>query len=125
MADLGTINSLIDNYTGVVVGSFPESYITTNIQNYTVSNVGAIIPSLYTSVQVTKGEKESPSLLAPDKGNLFPQSSVPVSVTSIEFIIPGPIANIEYGFNLGKEQSTIKVPRVYPPIYIEPRSRNA
>lgn len=126
MADLGTINSFNDNHTGVVVRSFGEDYITTSIINSVVNDVAGVqVSTPGTTVYVTQGDGSVPSLLSADKGNFHPLTSLEVHVASIEFIVPGPIANIEYGFNLGKEQSTIKVPRVYPPIYIEPRSRNA
>lgn len=63
------------------------------------------------------------SLLAASKPSYYNTS--PTVVYPISTVVPGPIANISYGIRVGRDLERIEVPRVYPAIYINPRSRNA
>ena len=126
MADLGTINSAIDNLTGATVQSFSGKYITTTIINSSVLGVdGILVTAPAPTVYTVKGDDSIPSLLAAEKANSFPTTSLGVHVAQIQVIVPGPIANITYGIRIGRDLERIEVPRVYPAIYINPRSRNA
>ena len=102
------------------IQSFSNYYINTNIFNHSVQNVNGVeYSSIGPNLLVTKGDGNVTSLLAPDKGNEFPNTSILSQVSPIEFIVPGPIANIESGIEIGFNRFRESVPRVYPPIFLK------
>lgn len=126
MADLGVLWA-VNSASTPGTFSMGSSYITTNILNADLVNKGAPDTTTVWEAEpsVIKGERIV-SLIIPLKPNPFAYESIESKdAYSIELIVPGPIANISYGIRIGRDLERIEVPRVYPPIYINPRSRNA
>ena len=116
MADLGTINSSYDNFVEDEVQ--PPSAITTTILNSVIAVAEAVISTEEpTKPYITKGDTTPASLLASDKGNQFPYNRVSPTVVTIDTIVPGPIANIEAGIEIGYTRFQSEIPRVFPPIF--------
>jgi len=121
MADLGTFVAIEHGFSSSV-STLVEDAITTNILNSSVIGVQFVASVLIDEILLTKGER-IPSVIEPIKPNYVENGELVIA--SIDMIVPGPIANISYGIRIGRDLERIEVPRVYPPIYINPRSRNA
>lgn len=98
---------------------FSISGIETNMFQTEVFGLNSLLTDSPGFVQLIRGEYVNIiEALKPLSWNLSASA-----VGEIELIIPGPIANISYGIRIGRELEKIKVPRLYPPIYINPTER--
>lgn len=120
MAELFDIG--VVEYDGWEQSYFLSSAPIMEINTSSVSGVGQLLGDYREYHYLLLGNYGT-SLLAAEKPSY--QNNYPTVVYPISTVVPGPIANISYGIRVGRDLERIEVPRVYPPIYINPRSRNA
>lgn len=117
MAEVSNIGTVSDTYWGA---TSEISGVVTNISNSSVANIGVLNFDGRHYYSLLRGILTNHFFA--DKVHALPETTD--YLYAADLVVPGPIANIQSGIEIGYNAFVNEISRVYPPIYVNRRKKN-